>query len=188
MKTKNEKIAIIILATILFSLTSYAQVELYGRFTKDKQTQADFNIYGEKKISEKFVFTYFGMIEQTFAQGYAGVSYSPNKWFSVGLCAGIEQNPALYRMAGSLWAGKEKNSLLALWEKGDGNENYFYKITFTHKFSEHFSLSERAWRFHGEGVVATYSHPKSGISLWVFPSYDLESKAQRVVTGISIKI
>jgi len=178
----------IFLALILGYSYVYAQVEVYGRYTINGTVEPDINIYGTKKISEKFDFTYFALVEKGWATLYLGISYSPEKWISVGLSAGIEQNPALYRIAGSVWLGKEKNSLLLLWEKGDGANNYWYRITASHKFSEEFSLSARAWRFHGVGPIVEYTLEKSDLTFWLLPAYDLEFKAKRLIVGLAVKI
>ena len=180
---------VVSIVVILFALTSQAQVTAYGRYTEGKSSvDADINIYGEKKISKKINFTYFSLVEKSWAEGLLGVSYSPKDWISVGFSVGIEQNPALYRFSNSIWIGKGKNSLLVLTEKGEGKENYWYKVNACHKFSEKFSLSAMAWRFHGVGPMFKYTFPKWETSLFILPAYDFEPKAYRLIAGIAVKI
>jgi hypothetical protein len=178
----------IVLITSMITAEAYSQIESYVRINKGGSTEADINVYGEKKISPKFNLIYFALIEKTWAEGLVGISYSPKDWISVDLRIGIEQNPALYRIAGGIWTGKGNNSLLILWEKGKGNDNYWYRITPLHKFSERFSLGVRAWRFHGVGPIGIYTFPKVGVSLFLLPTRDFEFNTNRLITGLLIKI
>lgn len=182
-----KKIAIIIIVS-LYALTSYAQLEMYARYTLKGKVEPSFNLYGEKKMSEKVNLTYFALVEEKWSEALIGFSYSPKDWVSFGLSAGIEHNPAIYRLAGSVWFGKGKNSLLLLVEKGDGTDNYWYKFTASHQFSENFSLGARAWRFHGIGSLVNYTPKNSSLTLWLFPAYDPEFKAKRIMLGLSVKI
>lgn len=172
----------------IFVSTSYAQVQIYGRYTTGGKVVPDFNYYGEKKLSKKVNLTFFALIEQKYAEAYIGFSYAPKDWMSFGFSAGIESNPGLYRTAASLWFGKKKNSLLILLEKGDGTDNYWYKTTLQHKFSDKFSLAARAWRYHGEGVVAIYNIKKLDTKVWAMPCYDLEYQQKRLIFGVDIKL
>ncbi len=181
----------VLLIIIVSALKSFSQLEVYGRYTAGK-TDMDVNLYGEKKLfsdSSKFSFTYFALVEKTWAEGLVGISYSPKSWLSVGGMIGIEQNPALYRFLGSVWMGKGKTSLLALYEKGDGIGNYWYKITLGHDVTKKFSVAARAWRFNGIGPVLTLNVKKLSSSFWVMPAIDFEAQRQkRISLGISIKL
>jgi len=143
-------------------------------------------IFAKKKISEKFDLTYFSLVGQKWSEALIGFSYSPKKWLSIGLSTGIEHNPAVYRLGGSIWIGKGKTSLLMLGEKGDGKDNYFYKTILSYKASEKFTVGAIAWRFHGLGPVVKYT--KDDLTLWFMPAYDLEFNVQRLILGLSIKI
>lgn len=179
---------VIFLALILGCLYTSAQVEIYGRYTIGKTIEPDINIYGVKKISEKFSFTYFALIEKNWAETCLGFAYSPKEWVSIGLSAGIETNPAIYRLAGSIWFGKGKTSLLILGEKGDGKDNYWYKTVLSYKISEAFTVGAIAWRFHGVGPIVKYTPKKSDLTFWFLPAYDPEFKAKRLIVGLSVKI
>lgn len=179
---------IITLALVVVSLSVSAQVEVYGRYTSGGTVEPNINIFGVKKISEKFNLTYFALVEEKWSEALVGFDYSVKKWLSVGLSAGIEHNPAILRFGGSIWMGKGKTSFLALLEQGKGKDNYWYKISLTRELSETVSLGAMAWRFHGVGPIVKYTPKKSDLTFWTLPAYDPEFKAKRLMVGVSIKI
>lgn len=183
---------IIVLSIIIFfGFRSYSQLEVYGRYTQGGKVDPDINLYGEKKLfsdSSKFSLTYFALVEQTWAEGLVGISYSPKEWVSFGFMAGVEQSPALYRFLGSLWLGKDKTSFLALVEKGDGTDNYWYKITASYKATKKLTLGLRAWRYNGVGPVGTVELTKLSSRIWIMPMYDIEAKKKRISLGINISL
>ncbi|QQR50266.1 hypothetical protein IPF86_04305 [Candidatus Nomurabacteria bacterium] len=166
------------------------QVQVYGRYTLDGTIEPDVNVFISKPFSDssKFSFTSFTLVEQNWAEALVGLSYSPKSWLNIGLSAGIEHNPALYRFAGSVWLGKDRSSLLFLWEKGDGNDNYWYKTTALYDISTKVSLGAIAWRFHGIGPVAIYNVRKLDSKFWVMPAHDFEFNENRVMFGVDIGI
>lgn len=182
-----KKLVIISIAC-LYALTSYAQVEMYGRYTVNSKIEPNFNLYGKKKISEKVNLTYFTLVEQKWSEALIGLSYSPANWVSAGLSTGIEHNPAIMRFGGSIWLGKGKTSLLMLGEKGDGKNNYWYKTVLFYKASEQITFCATAWRFHGIGPVVRYTPKKSDLTIWFMPAYDPEFKAKKMMLGLSVKI
>lgn len=179
---------IVLLIVIFFGFKSYSQLEVYARYTEGGKVDPDINLYGTKKISAKWDLTYFALVEQAWSEALVGVSYSPKDWISFGGMVGIEQNPALYRFLGSIWLGKGKKSFLALYEKGNGTDNYWYKITASYEVTEKFTLGARAWRYNGVGPVGTLLIKKLGTSVWIMPMYDFEVQKKRVSLGVSIKL
>ena len=179
---------IITLAFIIVSISAFSQIEVYGRYTTGGNIEPNINIFGTKKISERFNLTYFALVEETWSEALVGFDYSAKKWLSLGLSAGVEHNPAILRLAGSIWVGKGKTSLLILGEQGHGKDNYWYKINLSRSLSETISLGAMAWRFHGLGPIIKYTPKKSDLSFWVLPTYDSEFKAKRLIVGVSIKM
>lgn len=183
---KSKIVSFVVLFFVCVSIQ--AQVEVYGRYTSGGKVEPDINIFGTKEINNKINFTYFALLEKKWGESYIGISYSPKSWMSVGVGAGIEQNSALYRFGGSFWFGHERNSLLILWEKGDGTDNYWYKTVLSHRASDKLTFGAVAWRFHGVGPIVKYTPNKSNLTFWVLPVYDFEFKAKRLVLGVSRKI
>jgi len=183
---KNFIVTLVVI--ILSSLNLSAQVEIYGRYTIGGTVEPDINVFGTKKISEKFNLTYFALIEEKWSEALIGVSYSPTKWLELGLSTGVEHNPAIIRFGGSIWVGKGKTSLLMLGEKGYGKDNYWYKINLSRNLSEIFSVGAMAWRFHGLGPIVKYTPQKSDLTFWILPTYDPEFKAKRLIIGLAVKI
>jgi len=128
------------------------------------------------------------LVEEKWAEALVGATYSPTEWLSLGLSAGVEVKSSIYRIAGSAWAGKGKTSLLFLWEKGDGVDNYWYKTILSYKISGEFDVNATAWRFHGVGPSIRYTPKKKAVTIWLMPAYDIEFKAKRIMLGVSVKI
>ncbi len=182
-----KKLFVLIILSI-FGHSAFSQIEIYGRYTAGGKVEPDINLYGERKLSKKVNLTYFALVESKWSEALVGFSYAPKDWFSVGLSAGVEHNPAVYRTAGSIWMGKKKTSLLVLWEKGDGRDNYWYKTTLSQKLSDEVSLGARAWRYHGVGPVFSYAIKKVGVTPWIMPAYDFEYDQKRLIFGVDIKM
>lgn len=179
---------IVLLAITLFAINASAQIEGYVQLNQKGKAVPNFNIYGEKKIDSTLNFSYFALVGPTWAEGLAGVDYYPTKWLAIGVMAGIEQNPGhMFRTYGSIWLGKDRTSLLLLFEKGYGTDNYWYKNSLTYKFSDQFTLAARVWRYNGTGPVASYTPKKSSVTLWAMPCHDTEFKQNRVLIGIDIR-
>lgn len=178
----------ITLACILVSISVSAQVSMYQRYTMGGTSEMDINIFGTKKVSSKLDLTYFALVEEKWSEALIGISYSPKKWIGFGLSAGIEHNPAILRFGSTIWAERGANSLLFLLEKGEGKDNYWYKLILARKLSETVTLEATAWRFHGMGPLVKYTPKKSYLTFWTLPAYDPEFKAKRLMVGVSIKI
>ncbi len=176
---------LLVLALSLVSSASFAQVTVYAKYSNGKVIPC-VTVFGTKKINDKISFTYFALIQKKWAEAYWGVAYSPVKWVSIGLSAGIEQNPALYRLAASLWLGKGNTSFLLLIEKGDGLDNYWYKATLTYQVTNNFFIGARAWRFNGVGPSVEYKF--KDLKVWLMPAYDFENKNSNLIVGVDIKI
>ncbi len=101
---------------------------------------------------------------------------------------GIETNPALYRLSGSIFMGNDKIAFYTCLEKGDGRDNWWYKSVLGYSPNKHLSFGAMSWRYNGTGVFLKYNHSKSGLSIWLNPAYDFEFKAKRLTLGLDIKI
>jgi hypothetical protein len=180
---------IVLLTALILSAVSFSQVQLFGTYTEGGSINPDINVFGYGPSfgsDEKFKLTYFILAEKNWAEGIVGVNYSPQKWIEFGLGVGIEQNPALYRVAANVWMGSGKFSFFTWIEKGDGRDNYWYKTVLGYSLSKRFSLEMIGWRFNGSGLSLKTNF--NNFSLWVFPAYDLEFDKKRITLGIDIKI
>lgn len=170
---------------LLVSVSSFAQVSIFTKYSEGKLSPCA-TIFGTKPISEKMNFTYFALISESWAETQLGASYSPFNWISVGLSCGFEQNPALFRVGGSIWLGQGKTSFLTLLEKGDGPKNYWYKSTISYKATDKLNLAIRAWRFNGIGPVLEYK--AKDLKIWIMPAYDFEKENSNLLIGLDIKL
>jgi len=179
------KKSIIFILLLVASVSSFAQVSVFTKYSEGKLAPCA-TIFGIKPINEKISFTYFALVSEKWAETMLGVAYSPTNWAQIGLNCGFEQNPALFRVGGSIWLGKGKTSFLTLLEKGDRSDNYWYKSTLAYKCTNSLSLGVRAWRFNGVGPVVEYK--VKDFKFWIMPAYEFEKNNSNLVVGIDIKI
>ncbi|NCN99611.1 hypothetical protein GW920_00565 [Candidatus Falkowbacteria bacterium] len=175
----------IIFILLLVSSVSFAQVSVFTKYSDGKLAPCA-TIFGTKPINDKVSFTYFALVSEKWAETMLGVAYSPISWAQIGLNCGFEQNPALFRVGGSIWLGKGKTSFLTLLEKGDGQDNYWYKSTLAYKATSSLSLGVRAWRFNGVGPLVEYK--VKDFKFWIMPAYEFEKNNSNLIVGIDIKI
>lgn len=180
----------LILSIVLFAITStaFAQMNVFARYTPGtSDVLTTINYFGKKKVSEKVNLTIFALANKGFAEILVGITYSPEKWISLGASIGVEKSDKGYRFGSSLWLGKDKNSLLIIAEMGGGKRNYFYRATYKHQLTDKFHIGATAWRFHGIGPLAGYKIKKLDATLWIAPLYDTEFEVSRLVLGTTIK-
>lgn len=184
-----KKLAVILVISICSFVTVVsAQVSVFSKLSLESGKIAPtVTICGSRPISNKVGFTYFGLVNQNWAEAQLGASYSPASFVQFGLSCGLEQNPSLFRAGGSLWFGINKTSFLALAEKGSGFENYWYKITLSQKISEKISLGIRAWRYNGIGPLFEFKH--KSLKFWAMPTTSfLKDGGRNVMFGLDVKI
>ncbi|TCC99479.1 hypothetical protein FBD94_04820 [Pedobacter hiemivivus] len=169
-------------------MLAQAQLELYGKFNKDGSVEPVINYAGSKKISNHFAVVFFGLIREKWSQALIGLSYSPIKSLSFSGYAGIEHGQSSPRYSASVWWKQGKTSFLILGERGNGNNNYLYKVNMFHQFSEKISLGIMDWRYHGLGPNLRYTIPKLQSTIWIMPAYDHEQKVFRTMLGYSFQM
>jgi len=184
------KKVLIIFLFIFCSAQLYSQIQIYGRKTCEANTtiEPDINIFGSKKITENFSLTYFALVEEKWSECLIGFSHSPADFICLNIGAGIEHNPAIYRLTASLWLGKGKTSFLVIGEKGDGQDNYWYKSILKYEIDKKYSVGIMSWRYHGVGPFVELETDILDSKLWINPVYDFEFKQTRLVVGVDIKI
>lgn len=139
-----------------------------------------------KPIVDKVSFTYFALVQEKWAETMIGAAYAPVGWLEIGINAGFEQNPSLFRTGASIWLGNGQVSFLTLLEKGAGQDNYWYKSTLSWKALPELSLGVRAWRFNGIGPLIEYKFNE--LKFWLFPAHDFEKNTSNIIAGIDIKL
>ncbi|MFZ4648919.1 MAG: hypothetical protein ACOYMB_04840 [Patescibacteria group bacterium] len=188
MKKLSVVFVMLLVAVSIFQTVS-GQIQIFGKYTENGAIEPDFNVfgYGPKLDSlGKFKISYFALVEEKWAEGLIGVSYSPTKWCELGLQVGIETISSLYRTSGSVWIGNDKVSFFTCVERGIGADNWWYKSTVAYTFNKNVSLGLLSWRYNGTGVIAKYTI--NGVSVWVNPAYDFEIKVKRLTVGLDFKI
>jgi len=176
---------------IVFSIVVNAQstFQTYTRVFKGEnkiKVEPDFNFYGQKLLTNKVGIWGFALVERGWAEAYGGLLYKPADWLELAAGAGIEQNPALYRLAASIWMGHENLAFFIATEKGDGADNWWYKTYVKYQLGA-WKVGAMSWRYQTTGLYLEYS-PREFFSLWINPGRDLEFKVNRLVCGIDFKL
>lgn len=176
------------IAVVFIYVSASAQATFFTKISDGKVTPCA-TIYGTKSLTQsgKIGFTYFGLVQESWAEAQFGLYYNPTTWSQIGLSCGIEQKSELLRTGGFVWLGKGNTSFVALVEKGFGKDNYWYKITFSEKVGN-FDLGLRGWRYTGFGPVVQYKIGKTGLKAWVMPAVGwFESSQNSIVLGLDFK-
>jgi hypothetical protein len=181
-----RKILVLTFAALPFFAQS--QLEAYGRYVPRSSIEPIINYYGEKKITEKFYITFFGLVRQNWSQALIGMKYAPSQSFNMAFSAGIEDGTSSPRYGASIWKKRGKTSVLVLGELGAGDRNYLYKANLFQHYSEKFTVGLTAWRFHGVGPNFRVSSKQLATTLWAMPAYDFEFKTARFMIGVSTQM
>jgi len=181
---------LMILVVLIFSVVStFSQVSVFTKFSDNGTISPCATIFGTKEIATKIDFTYFSLVQKGWAEVMLGASYAPASWVSIGLNCGLEQLGELsFRTGGSLWLGKDKTSFLALVEKGNGNDNYWYRITGSYNLSKSFNIGARAWRFTGIGPLFEYKTGGMVSKIWAMPAYNTKTNGKNLIVGVDFAI
>lgn len=197
MKIKNHSVSLthrnpgvltlIVVAVFLFSpFSSFSQFQLYGTYTLGQKISPGIDFYGTKKISKKVGVACFLMVENGWAEGLAGINYSPAPWITLEADGGIETTPTLYRLSASLWMGNDLVAFQSIFSKGDGRDNWWYKAMLLFNIGKKVSLGAMAWRYAGAGPYCGYRIGKLHSAIWTNPVYDFESKNARIIVGVDV--
>jgi hypothetical protein len=183
-----RKLLVVFLLVVNFSNVN-AQIQIFGKYTENGKIEPDFNVFGygaKLDTGGQFKISYFFLVEEKWAEGLVGFSYTPTKWCELSLQIGIETVSSLYRTSSSIWLGNNKVSFFTCIEKGVGHDNWWYKSTLEYSLNKSVSLGLISWRYNGTGVSLKYT--LNGVSVWVNPAYDLEFKVKRFTIGLNLKI
>lgn len=167
------------------SLPGYCQLELYGKFNKNKSVEPVINYAGNKQITKDLSIVYFGLLRKSWGQALIGLSYSPNDRLSFAGYIGMEHGQNSPRYSASVGWKKGKNKALILGELGSGDGNYLYKINIFRQISNSISIGVMDWRYHGLGPNFRYTISKLNSTIWIMPAYDHEQKVYRTMLGYS---
>lgn len=128
-------------------------------------------IASEVTLSEHWGFATFSKVSEAMSEGYVGPVWKPNEQFSLGLSAGFETAPPMWRVA--LTAVYRKQDFEALLILEEGSTGPWYRLDLTERVrSLKFGLTAR----HQEGAGVRIGIIKEGFEVWAAPLYDFEAK------------
>ena len=100
-----------------------------------------------------------------YRQIYAGPKVNPTDWLEAGVALGVEETSASAwtRRAGYVWLGRDKISLLGVYE--NGGTGPWHKLVLNYKVTTDLSVGIQNQSFFGTGPRAEYAFNKH-LSLW----------------------
>lgn len=174
-----KNLIVIILVVVSGSLTAqtFAKVTADIRFF-DQEEVVNTTIFVAKPIKGKWGVSCFAQVTEVWAQAYAGPTYKVTDKLTLGVSIGIENMPSLRgAVSATYFAGK--HSALLFLEKGVGEGNYWYSLSYEYKHNK-VSYGVIARRFYGIGPSLAVSIESSTFT--VAPLYDTEVGILKLTT------
>jgi len=185
MRNISKQMSKILIGLILISAFSFSakaqsfttiELENLSNFTKEDYGQLQFNIYANTfKPDAKFGFYYFALVNQYWAQAYAGVVYKPIDWMSISLGAGLETNADPYRFNLSMLMFRPKFNFIQIYEYG--GSGFWYNIQFNYKLNSQNNLGVIGERYYGIGINYEHTLKSIPIRFTIAPLFDYESES-----------
>ena len=146
-------------------------VEFYVLALDKQEIVPTANIYTNHKINDSWSITSFALTTNTWGELYGGFEYTPAPWLVMGLSVGIETNsPEYWRTAATLLFLSEKVDFTNFFEYG--GSGYWFDIQLKYKPTSWCKIGLIARRFHGAGIRADFSIPKTPFAFWIAPLYN----------------
>lgn len=175
---------VLVVLVVLFAKNATAQTMGWVEermFIKDGQViqRIDGLVNGSVK-NNLGTFVWF-QVDKSYAQGYAGLTFSPKPWIQFAGGAGIEQDKSPFRVGGYIWLSKDKISLLFIPEYG--GSGFWAKMEFNQGIGKHVGFGLISERYKGTGPRVEISISK--FKLWAAPLWEKRRAAGLV--GIRYK-
>jgi hypothetical protein len=186
---------LIALMSVLVSVSAIAQAkpatgyaEYQGAFKKTKPVEHMLDLYVEKQAWNKFGVSAFTLVAKDWAEAYAGPTFAPGEWISMGLSLGAQQIEGRMgvRYAASLWLGGGKKLPLEFLGVFEGDETatkdrsgLWYDAKAMYSPFSWLSLGIHGRRSIGIGprLEVTIPAPNLPLTVWAtWNPYDPESK------------
>ncbi|MEI6529042.1 MAG: hypothetical protein WCN88_01380 [Candidatus Falkowbacteria bacterium] len=189
-----RSVLFIVVILALSASASFAQsVETFLKFNSDgKIVNNDANIsfsvalaHDSTNFMSKMKFTTFILVEPEWGEQMFGLSYAPAPWVEVGLAAGFEQAPRMFRGCATLWLGKGKFSSFTAFERGIGKDNWWIRNITKYQTSDKLALGFQGWRYNGIGPLIEYK-VVNHISVYGNPVWnpEAETDAATLIVGL----
>ncbi len=162
------KNAVLTLALFLVPVMASAQTWVEIRtYTAEGATTPRLDAWLSGSIADKLGSFGWLQADQTYAEAYAGLTFSPKNWLQFGAGAGIEQAPRPARFGSFLWAGNQRQSGLAIFEQGGSGP--WWKAEYNYQLYAQLGVGLITERFKGSGIRLQVSLPKTPLTLWGAP-------------------
>ncbi len=172
MKNLIVVLLICIVSSSLFSQT-FVQTKHDVKYVGNSKFVPTGTMYAEKDLGKKFGVSTFSLVTNDWAEILIGAYYRLDTNLTIGIQAGMETTDPYWRFGSSLSYMKNNNTVMLLVEKGYGDENYWYSISYQNT-NHKFVWGLMGQRFYGWGPEIGFQFGKSIIT--VAPLYDFEVK------------
>lgn len=163
-----KKFLVLCALALASKVNAQVELEFYNKTQKEEDAQTRASFFGLKKVNTHWSVAYSGYVAHEEGDIMAGPYYKPSEQWGFGVLAGIETYPGAYRIGLVSQYETHKNEVFFLFEKGKGEDNLFYEISYLHKISESFSFGLKFWTDHGVGPK--FEFEKSGFKMWAMPA------------------
>ena len=116
---------------------------------------------------------------ESWAEGYGGLTYMPSPYLQLGFGLGLEQANNPWRIGSMIWIGKEDWSVLSLFEAG--GSGYWHQINAIYRLNRTIGIGLMKEEFTGFGPRLELTIPQLPIQLWV-SLLELEDKINKYYT------
>ena len=104
------------------------------------------------------------IVNESWAEGYGGLTYMPYPFFQLGLGLGLEQANNPLRFGIIIWVGKKDWSVLTLLE--DGGSGNWHQIKAIYRLNRYIGIGLMQEKFTGFGPRLEVTIPQLPIQLW----------------------
>lgn len=151
------------LAPASASAQTTIRVDSENAFDEDSFTPIAY-VYVSRAVTKKVGLFGFAARSTTWTEGYAGVTFSPRTWITLGAGAGLEQDSNPWRLGGTLWMRTGKSSLFFIGEAGGSGK--WYRAVLNHGF-KNFGIGAISQAFLGTGPRVEITVPGKPLTVWV---------------------
>lgn len=162
---------------------SFLEFESLSNLNSSSYFKPQMNFYSNSfKNGSNIGFYYFTLLNENWAQAYAGLIFKPSEWLSLSVGAGMEVNKNPYRFNVSMQIIKNKINFLQIYEYG--GSGFWYNLIFNYKVHEQNSIGLILKRYYGLGLNYEHEFKNFPISFIISPLYDLEDESYKLLMMI----
>ena len=139
-------------------------VEIKNLFMGSKNFPAVDVLMMNSSENKKFGTFAWVFANESWAEGYGGLTYMPSPYLQLGFGLGLEQANNPWRIGSMIWIGKENWSVLSLFEAG--GSGYWHQINAIYRLNRNIGIGLMKEEFTGIGPRLELKIPQLPIQFW----------------------